>query len=257
MNMDHLTELTIQDIASGVSRRDGTSHCLVCGAAYEDGAVYDIGGRLYEGWRAALEHLRAEHGSMVRHILETHRAQAGLTEHQAEILTRMAAGASDKAIAEELLGTANTSAIRNLRFQWKEREKQAKLFLALMDAFRTERGQHTGTGKAETSPAASLGAALTDERFETTERERAAVLKTYFSPDGALKEFPVREKRKIIALDVIATRFAPDRVYSEKEVNELIAYRDFATVRRYLIEYGFLERSQDCARYWRKGSKVQ
>ncbi|WP_236719720.1 DUF2087 domain-containing protein [Neobacillus mesonae] len=29
-------------------------------------------------------------------------------------------------------------------------------------------------------------------------------------------------------------------------------YADFATIRRYLIEYGFMDRSKDCMKYWVK-----
>ncbi len=253
MDYNSLPEITVLEIASGLIRRDDTTVCLICTAVFENGAVYECGSHLYEGYRAAREHVRQTHGSMVRHILETQRQQAGITEHQAAILHRMASGMSDKEIAEELLGTTNTSAIRNLRFQLKEREKQAKVYLALMEALRAERERVSG--KAETQQTVYRGTALADERFDSTEQERVAVMKAYFTADGMLKDFPVREKRKIIALGIIASRFTPGRIYQEKEVNETIAYRDFATVRRYLVEYGFVERSQDCSKYWLKGSR--
>lgn len=251
MNETDIMDCSIQEIACGVATRGGISECLICHAQFEDGAVYECNGRLYEGRRAAMEHVRAEQGAMFLHLLGTCQQLTGLTAHQADILGRMAAGMSDKAIAEAVSGSSNTSAIRNLRFQLKEREKQAKAYLALMEAFRAERAKNTG--KAEPTQAVHTGSSLSDERFDITEQERIAVLKTYFTADGTMKEFPVREKRKIIALGEIAKRFAAGRTYSEKEVNELIAYRDFATVRRYLIEYGFLERSQDCGKYWVKG----
>lgn len=38
------------------------------------------------------------------------------------------------------------------------------------------------------------------------------------------------------------------------EVNEILKaiYSDFAILRRYLIDYGFMERSRDCTKYWVK-----
>ena len=75
---------------------------------------------------------------------------------------------------------------------------------------------------------------------------------TITGPDGRLLQFPAREKRKIVVLGHIAQRFETGRRYTEKEVNGLIDFPDHATVRRYLIEYGFLARSQDCSQYWRK-----
>lgn len=235
------------DIAKGYARKDDGWICLICREHFESGVIYEIGGRHYEAGRAVREHVAAAHGSVFRHLLATQEKYTGLTQRQAEALGLMFEGHSDKAIAGRLSGTDNTSSIRNLRFQLKEREKQAKAYLALMEAFRLERD------KPEVSPAEKLpvhtGATLSDERFEITEKERAAVLKAYFNADGALKEFPVREKRKIIALQEIALRFEAGRAYTEKEVNAVIGWHDFATVRRYLIEYGFLERPADCSEY--------
>ncbi|MGX4667923.1 DUF2087 domain-containing protein [Cerasibacillus sp. JNUCC 74] len=43
-------------------------------------------------------------------------------------------------------------------------------------------------------------------------------------------------------------------MYSEMEVNEILKaiYSDFAILRRYLIDYEFMERSRDCTKYWVK-----
>ncbi|MDF2700621.1 MAG: transcriptional regulator, partial [Haloplasmataceae bacterium] len=51
-----------------------------------------------------------------------------------------------------------------------------------------------------------------------------------------------------------AERFDSSKVYDEKAVNEIIKaiFNDFVTIRRYLIEYGFLARTQDCKEYWVK-----
>lgn len=84
---------------------------------------------------------------------------------------------------------------------------------------------------------------------EFTEQERESVLKAYFDECGALLEFPARERRKAIALTEIAKRFETGRVYTEKEVNAIIDYSDFAMVRRYLVEYGYLGRTPDCREY--------
>jgi hypothetical protein len=84
---------------------------------------------------------------------------------------------------------------------------------------------------------------------EITEQERLAVLKAYFNKDGSLREFPVRERRKAIALREIAKRYEAGRAYTEKEVNALIGYPDYAMIRRSLVEYGYLERTQDCSQY--------
>lgn len=244
-----------QDMARGFMEITGGWQCLLCNARFEDGCVYEIGGRLYEARRAIREHMPAAHGPVFSHLLEQYAQLAGLTERQAEALALMASGLGDRAVAAKLSGADNTASLRNLRHQLKEREKQAKAFLAIMEAFRTERAAKAEANVPDMPIVVHAGATLADERFEVTEKEREAVLKACFSADGSLRDFPVREKRKVVVLAEIARRFEKDRVYTEKEVNELVAWRDFATVRRYLVEYGFLERSPDCSRYWVKEGK--
>ena len=68
---------------------------------------------------------------------------------------------------------------------------------------------------------------------------------------GALSQFPAKEKKKIILLREIMKNFKHNREYHEEEVNKILEriYSDYATIRRALIEYGFLERSDDCKVY--------
>lgn len=96
---------------------------------------------------------------------------------------------------------------------------------------------------------------MIDERFAITEKEKEKVLNTYFTADHTkLKQFPSKEKRKIVVLQQIITDFEQSKTYTEKEVNAILKtfYDDFATIRRYLIEYGFLDRNRDCSQYWVK-----
>jgi hypothetical protein len=82
-------------------------------------------------------------------------------------------------------------------------------------------------------------------------------LKQYFKegPDGPLDSFPKKEKRKIAILKHIAGKFDASRKYTEKEVNAVlkaIFADDYATLRRHLIEYGFMDRQGDGSLYWLK-----
>ena len=76
------------------------------------------------------------------------------------------------------------------------------------------------------------------------ELERRKVLRGFF--DGArLKQIPAQRKKRVIALQHLMERFAPDRDYPEQEVNRLLAeaHDDVATLRRELVDYGFMNRS--------------
>lgn len=79
---------------------------------------------------------------------------------------------------------------------------------------------------------------------------------TYFPDglDGKLKNMPRKEKRKIMILQHLIGFFDPELSYSEKEVNERLShiFDDHVTLRRYLIQYGFMERNRDGSGYWVK-----
>jgi len=84
--------------------------------------------------------------------------------------------------------------------------------------------------------------------------ERAKVLRSFFSGDR-LKSVPTSHAKRRIVLDIIAQDFEPGTRYSEKQVNLVIGKRfaDAATIRRYLVDEGFLEREGGGGRYWRAG----
>ena len=69
-----------------------------------------------------------------------------------------------------------------------------------------------------------------------------------------LKVFPSKEKQKIVVLTQIARQFETGKRYTEKEVNQIIKeiYADYVTIRRFLVDYGFLDRTRDCKEYWVK-----
>ena len=99
-------------------------------------------------------------------------------------------------------------------------------------------------------------ATMVDERYAITSQENESILKRYFKEglDGRLSEFPRKEKRKIIILRHLLQRFERGRQYTEQEVNEQLAaaFDDYATLRRYLIIYGFMDRQEDGRAYWVK-----
>jgi hypothetical protein len=82
-----------------------------------------------------------------------------------------------------------------------------------------------------------------DEIDDPEERERAKVLRDFFDGDH-LKQIPAQRKKRVIVLQHLLERFAPDRTYPEKEVNALLreAHEDVATLRRELVDYGFMRR---------------
>ena len=87
-------------------------------------------------------------------------------------------------------------------------------------------------------------------RFDISQVERDKVLKTFFR-DDRLIAFPAREKKKLIVLERFCRLFGRGRIYTEKQVNEMIEplYHDYVTIRRYLVDYGYFEREKDGSEY--------
>ena len=87
-----------------------------------------------------------------------------------------------------------------------------------------------------------------------TEDEKKKVLETYFKNglDGAITQFPNKEKRKMILLQEVMKRFERDKNYSEPEVNVILesVYSDSLSIRRELVEYGFMDCNKDGQFYW-------
>ena len=73
----------------------------------------------------------------------------------------------------------------------------------------------------------------------------------FFRPDGTLISIPVKPAKKIAVLTHIAQELSPATKYPEKELNLIIAkyHDDTAAIRRYMIEYGILERDGESV-YW-------
>ncbi len=75
--------------------------------------------------------------------------------------------------------------------------------------------------------------------------QREKIIKNFFV-NGKLTHLPGGHKRKRYVLEELLKRFDRNRVYSEPEVNDLIAlsYQDFCTVRREFIAEGMMVRAE-------------
>lgn len=69
------------------------------------------------------------------------------------------------------------------------------------------------------------------------------VLKTFFE-GGRLKSIPAQQKKRDVVLRYLVDRFETGRLYSEKEVNAILAtyHDDVASLRRYMVDGRLLER---------------
>jgi DNA-binding CsgD family transcriptional regulator len=227
--------------------------CLSCNTSYEQGLIHRDGEALCDAERAVRRHVEREHGGPLRALLSLEREHHGLTDIQRQVVALSYGGHSDKEIAAEL-GGRSASTIRNHRFQLRRRAREARVFLAIMELLEIR-----GDGSQsfiDFHPSIPVD----DERIVTTTDEAEALLDKYFVDRGRsrLIRFPKKEKHKLVILRQLAGLFAVDRAYSEREVNEVLGavYDDHVTLRRYLIEYRFLDRRRDGSAYWRTDGEL-
>lgn len=152
------------------------------------------------------------HGKDLERLLLLDKKYNGLTEIQKEFLSMVSNRQNNKEIALNL-GVAE-STVRNMSFSLRERAKQARVFLAIMDLVY---GDNT------------------------------------IRIQSKIKVFPIKEAKRKALLPRFSNLFEPNKDYSEKEVKEIIntIYEDDALIRRYLVDYGYLNRSKDGSKYYK------
>ena len=78
-----------------------------------------------------------------------------------------------------------------------------------------------------------------------------------FIRDGRITTVPANRTRRRLLLDEVAQAFEPGRRYPESAVSEILmsVFDDHCTLRRYLVDEGFLSRTA-AGVYWRAGGTV-
>jgi hypothetical protein len=117
--------------------------------------------------------------------------------------------------------------------------------------------------RTEALQAAAIPPAAEAERDEGDESQGDEVLRR-FVHNGRLLAMPAAHGKRLVVLDHLAGLFEPGRRYPEPEVNELLGryHPDYALLRRYLVDDGFLDRADEQAGsrtvkvYWRTGGTV-
>lgn len=246
---DFFWNASLEELKRGYIHESGTYKCLLCGEEFEGGIIYPYEGILYEAERYTRIHIERSHQSVFDYLIGMDKKFTGLTDHQNHLLSLFYQGKSDKEVQVEM-DIGSTSTIRHHRFALKEKERQAKIFLAIMELLKD---------KDQYEPAfipPHKTARMVDDRYDITQDEQLETIKKYFpeGTSGALKKFPPKEKQRLIVLREIAKKLDRQHQYDEIELNHILRpiYEDYVLVRRYLIEYGFLDRKSDGSQYWLK-----
>ncbi|MBP2646019.1 MAG: hypothetical protein H6Q75_1459 [Firmicutes bacterium] len=248
---DLFWQASLEDFKRGYVYRSETDEfvCIFCGQSFENGIIYPEGNKFYEAKKYIKVHIGLAHSSPFHFLLGLDKKLTGLTDHQKNLLELFYDGCSDNDVAKAL-GGGSTSTIRNHRFTLRERQKQAKVFLALMELLNEQ------VPKKQAFVDMPRSSRIMDDRFAITQEENGKILSAYFTQglNGPLASFPLKEKKRVAILRQLISQFSASKTYTEKEVTALLKpiYPDYALIRRLLIEYGFLDRTQDGSAYWVK-----
>lgn len=251
-NKELFWDATIEEVKKGYVENDDSYKCIICEEIFTKGRIYEIESCLYDAKKTMEIHIKEKHSSVIEYLLGMNSSFTGISDVQRELLMLMAEGLCDKDMASKL-GVAQ-STIRNHRYKLREKEKQARLFLAIMDLISKDTKKKINKVDKDILCDAHKTATIIDDRYNVTDKERNTIIKTYMDETGAIKTYPSKEKKKIIILKEVVKNFSKGKIYSEKEINRILKriYEDYASLRRALVEYGFIERSNDCSGYWVK-----
>lgn len=223
--------------------------CLICGRRFENGVIYQHDNQLYEAKKYIQLHITESHHSPFHVLLNLDKRLTGLTDHQKTLLELFYNGLSDNEVAKEL-DTGSVSTIRNHRFSLREKQKQAKVFLAIMELLGEQ------MPKKQNFIPIPRSTREVDDRFAITTEENEKILSAHFNQglNGPLASYPLKEKKRVAILRQLLKRFDANRTYTEKEVNGILkpVYEDYVLLRRNLIDYGFMDRTKDGSSYWVK-----
>ncbi len=232
-------EFTISDYQQGYVETTTDYCCVFCQETFDKEEIYPVDGAFFTAKKRMIQHITEHHGTVLSALLALPKEQTGLSESQQEILQLFAQDVSDTVIAQRL--GISSSTVRNHRFKLKEKQRQATVFLSIMSLLQEPRCCRLTKGQRCLMIAMPL-------RLVKEKRSLLLIL----MKRGLSNSFPAKKKRKIVVLSVLAQKFDPKKNYSEAAVNDVLkqAITDYVTVRRYLIEYGFMQRTKDGKTYW-------
>lgn len=223
-----LAKLTLEELQQGWHATSKGLACNYCQAVWPDETSTD----------QLQNHLDLVHGGNQSQLLHLKSRYNTLTVKQQDLLTAFATGIKDQALAEQLQVAPAT--IRHQRFTFREKAKQAKLYLAVYE---------TVFESATNTPVTNEATATVDTEHRAqllTEDEAAQILKDYFDfaqDPVQLKRLPQKHAALMTVLNRIVAEIPENIPLSVTALNAYLKpiYFDYHTIRRELIKYQFIQ----------------
>lgn len=240
-----LQNLTLAELEQGWHQTTTAYACNYCDATFTTGQVFADNDQFYPADQMVQRHVAQTHPDAVDQLIHSDSKYNTLTAKQRALLTAFRSGAKDATIAQEMHVAAAT--IRHQKFTFREKAKQAKLYLAIY-----EQVFNQAPDNFIRLPEPPTGG---DERFVITTTEYQALLAKYFLSTEPLRlaRWPKHQKAILAILKRVTQEIPVDQHFTESQLTDYLkpVYADFPLLRRYLVDYGFLNRQADGSDYWR------
>lgn len=244
----NLVDLTLTEIEQGWHETDTAYVCNACGATFAKDQVFPEDDKFYPAATMIRRHLTTEHPHAVADLIQTDNKYNTLTAKQRDLLLSFAQGQKDAAIAEQMGVAAAT--VRHQKFTFREKAKQAKLYLAIYEQVFS---QPTTADQLVTLPDQK---GQKDDRFAITTDEYEQLVAKYFTSTAPLKlaRWPKHQKAILAILKRISQTIPATQHFTEQGLTAKLKpiYADYPLLRRYLVDYGFLNRTASGSDYWRQ-----
>lgn len=228
------TDFTIDELVQGYRQIRKIYSCNYCSATFFKQEQIN-------------NHLAEQHNGALSALLSVPEKYNTLTQNQQQLLTVFKQPIKDSDIAKQL--QVSPSTIRHQKFTFREKAKQAQLYLAQYQAvFGSDQD-------AELLPIPPT-IVTADDRFKITNQEYQKLTQRYFDYHDHqlhLIRLPKGQKRIVTLLYRISDEFDFNINYTQPEIDQRLKaiYPDYDIIKRYLVDYGFLARTTDNRRYWR------
>jgi len=242
-----ILDLNLEEIKQGWFLDNHQYQCNYCEKNFQVEEVFPIEGRFFTAEVMIKKHLQVDHPEKTYNLIDFDSKYNTLTDRQKELLKAFLENEKDNEIAEKL--TVTPSTIRHQRFTFREKAKQAKLYLATYESIFEEEN-------TDVLPIPSKAVDI-DDRFDLTEDDYQKIIQQYFDFSSGivkLSRWPKQQKKIIAILNRVTEEIEFGVNYTEQELNKIIKdiYFDYILVRRYLVEYGFVSRKIDGSSYWKE-----
>lgn len=240
-------DLTLTELEQGWHQSADYFSCNYCDAHFASDQVFPVDDAFYPAERMIQHHLQTAHPDATHLLIQTKSKYNTLTAKQQDLLAAFSQGTKDAEIAKQMGVAAAT--IRHQKFTFREKAKQAKLYLAIYNrVFQT-------TPAAETFISLPEQTGAVDDRFAITTRDYQQLTAKYFTSTTPLRlaRWPKQQKAILVVLKQVVAVLPADQHFDEATLTQYLKpiYTDVPRLRRYLVDYNFLKRTADGRDYWR------